>query len=128
MRAGTNSISTNTAAVAEVEGAAETVVAVLKAVNTDVGRERVLLVGQAFWTAAATSENMTLRIRRGETTAGPEVVKATTNSVVSRPNECSIQGSDEPGQVAGQAYCLTLQESKAAAKDTAVAVSLSATY
>jgi len=127
LRQGVNTLETSTAAVTEVEGITETVVATITGVTTDIGHQQVFLNANAYWVAAATSETMVLRLRRGTGITGTEVAKVEVSSVASKKNECTIQGVDNIGEVAQASYVLTLAESKAGAKNTGITVALSAT-
>lgn len=105
------------AAEVEAEGAVEKVILEVVGVTTDIAARTVFIAAQMYWEAAATAENMTLKIRRGSGVAGTVVGECTTASVASKLNECSLQCNDQPGEVSNQTYTLTATESKAAAKD-----------
>lgn len=128
MRVASSQIEVKGAASTEVEGVKEVIVATLNGVTTDTGHQAIRLSATTYWEAAATAENMIIRIRRGATTAGTEVEKVEIASVASKKNECSIQATDTPGEVAEQSYILTMEETKAAAKDKALAPKLSASW
>lgn len=127
MRQGTNTSEVTGGAAVEVEGVNEVVVATLGGITTDIGHQSVTLLAQAYWEAAATAENMTVRIRRGTTIAGTLVTSTVVKSIASGRNECSLQGTDENGEQVGGSYVLTMEESKAAAKDKSISSKLRAT-
>lgn len=104
----------------EFEGAAEKAVAEVTGVTTDITRREVSLIATASWVAGATSETITIKIRRGSGVAGTVVGEITVSSVAGKKNECSIQCSDTPGEAAGLAYTLTMTESKVGEKDKSV--------
>ena len=107
-------------AAVEVEGSVEKVVATVEGVTTDITQREIFILADFYWEAAATAEHMECRIRRGLTAAGTEVAKMKVDSVVSKLNEGTLQARDILGECAGQAYCITMVESKAAAKDKAI--------
>lgn len=107
---------------------AETVIATLAGVTTKYGSESVRLRGWAQITAGTATTAITLRIRRSSVTgtlvgeANPiqgGVAAASTSGL-------DIATTDTPGDVAGQTYVLTAQQTAATGNGTALQASLEA--
>ena len=108
---------------------AETVAIILPGnVSVPVGT-LIVLEAVATWTAGSSTTAIVARIRRGTTTAGTLVGQAFTNpATASAANTIAAQCADTPGEVAGQQYCLTLQQTSGAANGSALFASLQASW
>lgn len=99
----------------------ETVVATVAGLSTRDGEEVVSLTGTVQVTIGTTGSAVTPRLRRGTTAAGTLVgegnpVSGTAADTVT----LTIQADDVPGEVAGQSYVLTVQQTAATADGTAL--------
>lgn len=112
---------------ANVEAEAETVIAEVTGINTDVGHAQVALDAIATITATAGATTLTLRIRR-ESVTGTEVAKVEVSAVKSAKQQVGIQATDVRQETsAGAKYVLTLT-SAAAEKQKSVSSRINATY
>ena len=108
---------------------AETVVCTLSGVDTTPESDPVQLQGEVDVTTGTGTTALVLRVRRGTTTADALVGAASTSTASAGVSESpTIQVEDVPGQVAGQSYVLTVQQTGATANGTSVASSLRAVY
>jgi hypothetical protein len=105
---------------------AETVVASITGVQTDNIRRRLLLSGVVEVTPGTGATSLALKIRRDNgsgTAIGTAVtVACTASSKVS----ASIAATDEPGEVAGKTYVLTVTQGAATGNGTCDVALLSA--
>lgn len=97
----------------------ETAVLTLSGVSLDGPSQSVLVFGYAAVTTGAGTTSLTFRVRRGTGVTGtvvgePATVKAGASESVSG----AISVIDSPGEVAGQAYTLTVQQVAATANGT----------
>src|SRR5437660_3033988 len=84
---------------------AETVICTLAGVSTTPEGDKVILEGSAQITTGAGTTGVQLRVRRGTTTAAPQVGNTQQTAVAAAVSEqVSIQVDDVPGEVAGQSY------------------------
>lgn len=126
-----HTITKNTEALAiKANKAVETVIATLSGITTDVPGALILLEGVASFLLGATGTEVVVRIRRGTTTAGAEVAKATYNALTAaKQYGLSIQCQDRPeGEVASGAYVLTVENVGATTEGEATQADLSATF
>lgn len=92
---------------------------------TTTGVQTVRVWGTAIVTTGTSTTAVTLRIRRGSGTAGPSVGTPTAATVTAgNAVSLSFAGEDAPGEVAGQQYSLTAQQTGAAANGTVNACEL----
>lgn len=112
---------------AKPEAGHEGVIVTLESVATDAPDAFVVLLATAKLTTPAEAEEVTLRIRRGGLT-GTEVASVTRGIGASGNATVTLFGFDDPGDVAGEDYVLTLEEKKATVQDTAHAAQLVALY
>jgi hypothetical protein len=107
----------------------ETVALVLAgAVSAPVATLIILEAAAAFTTGTATTA-VTARIRRGATAAGALIGQAFVVQVgAALATSVSVQASDVPGDIAGQSYCLTLQQTAATGNGSALFASIQATW
>lgn len=106
----------------------ETVVVTLDAISTRSAGERVLLHGWVQFTTGTACSAVTLRLRRGTTTGGTLVGEANAENLgaaAGSTEEFSIDATDAPGEVAGQAYVLTVQQTAATGNGSALAGGIS---
>lgn len=99
----------------------ETVVATVPGLSTRDGGETVSLVGTVQVTIGTTGSALTPRLRRGTTATDTLVgegnpVSATAGDTVT----VTIQADDVPGEVAGQSYVLTVQQTAATGNGSAL--------
>lgn len=108
-------------------GAVETVVLTGHSVNTDTVQKTVTLFGVVNVTAGTSATAIVVKVRRGSTTAGVEVGTAETTTAVAT-DDYSIPFAcwDQPGEVAGATYCVTVTETAATADGTVNVASLAA--
>ncbi len=98
----------------------ETVVCTLSNVATSTG-QTVRLLASTQVTTGTGATSLTVRLRRGATTAGPLIGAATTIQVTAGNTVAvPIGGEDAPGEVASQPYVLTAQQVAATANGSAV--------
>jgi hypothetical protein len=110
--------------------AVESIVATLPGISTDVGSAPVILEGSAAFLLGATGTEVVVRVRRGTTTAGAVVAKAVFNALTAAKSYgLSIQCQDQQeGEVASQAYVLTVENVGATTEGEATQASLTATF
>lgn len=109
--------------------AVETVALILPGnVSVPVGTLIVLEFAANLTTGASTTAIIG-RVRRGTTTAGTLVGAAFTTQVGAALS-ASVDGqcADQPGEVAGQQYCLTLQQTAGTGNGSALFASLQASW
>lgn len=88
---------------------------------------RVVLRGWMQFTTGAGTTAVTLRIRRGTDTTGTLVGEANAiTAAASAVREMAIEVPDTPGEVAGQSYVLTVQQTAATGNGTVEQSSLEA--
>lgn len=107
----------------------ETVIAQLSGVSTDRADAIVNLeaVAQVTWGTGTTAA--TLRVRRGVDATGTLVGSAVAEGMAAgATDDMELQVQDQPGEVAGQSYVLTVQQTGASANGTAQQSSLAANY
>lgn len=109
--------------------AGETVAATLAGVSPDTPGAVVTLDGTLDITSGLTVTAVTIRIRRGVDATGvlvgtPEVppIAASTRGTF------AIQAVDQPGEVVGQSYVLTVQQTGGTSAGTVNSAVLTATY
>lgn len=125
---GTRSYATQSTAATSLSTTTETVVAVLKGVSTRGGGEKVELRSriEATWGTGTTGAK--IRIYRGADATGTLVSTAPTLTVgagnLSGLNPVAI---DNPGEVANQSYCITVQQVGATANGTMTSAELACT-
>lgn len=89
----------------------------------------IVLEAVAVLTTGATTSAIVARIRRTQLVGGTLVGQPfTTQSGAAVTNSVSLQVGDTPGDVAGQSYCLTLQQTAGTANGTIVFASLQASW
>lgn len=100
-------------------GATEKVILASSAVSTNYGDSKVTLHGVVNLTPGTAATNVVLRVRRGSGTGGTEVGTATTDTATAG-DDYTIPFSvvDQPGEVAGQVYSVTVTETTASADGT----------
>lgn len=109
--------------------AAETAVCTVKGITSRGGSGSVSLSGAVDLSIGTAGTAVTLRIRRGDTTAGTAVATAGPFTVTATDRyPLQVEGLDAPGEIAGQDYTLTVQVTSATAASTVNAASLSALY
>lgn len=89
--------------------ATEVIVATLEGVGLEIGNLTVYLEGLFSLAPGAAETSFNLRLRRGSTTGGTELLKEVVEPTVSKKVDVPIQYTDKPGEVAGQAYVLTAE-------------------
>jgi hypothetical protein len=99
----------------------ETVLATVSGVSTDGPGQRVRVTGWAQVTPGTGTTSLTLRIRRGVDATGALVGEA--NAVAAAvaagsAREIDLEAIDVLGDVAGQSYVLTIQQTAATANGT----------
>lgn len=106
----------------------ETVVATLSDVETTGAGDAVDLQGSVDITAGTGATAVTLRVRRGGVAGA--VVRANNPQTIAAGNTATldIEATDNPGDVAGQVYVLTVQQTAASANGTVNHADLRATY
>lgn len=126
-----NTIQTNVEAKAvKANKAVESIVATLGGINTDVGGALVILEGSVNFLLGATGTEVVVRVRRGTTTGGTEVAKATFNALTAaKQYGLSIQAQDrQEGEIASGSYVLTVENVGATTEGEAVQADLTATF
>lgn len=110
--------------------AVESVVCTLPAISTDTPGATIILEGSIAFLLGATGTEVIVRVRRGTTTAGAEVAKATFNALTAAKSYgLAIQCVDRPeGEVASQSYVLTVENVGATTEGEALQASLTATF
>lgn len=109
--------------------AAEAVIATLGGISTRNPAGSVLLHGIVSIVAGTAATAVTLRVRRGNGTAGAQVGGSTAVTVVATDSYViPFEVLDTPGDVADQQYSVTAQVTGATAASTVDAVSLTAIY
>lgn len=108
---------------------AETVALILAGgVSVPAGSVVILEAFAALTTGAGTTA-VTARLRRGATTGGTLVGQAASVQVgAALPTSLGLQVGDTPGEVAGQSYCLTLQQTGGTGNGSALFASIQATW
>lgn len=104
----------------------ETIVATSLAFSTRGPNEQVSIKGWVQMTLGTNTTGLTLRIRRGTTTSGTLVGVATPETVIAgNTGDFDINVVDTPGDVAGQQYVMTVQQTGASANGSVPQASLS---
>lgn len=118
------------AAKVKLATAAETVVATLAGISTDVAGALIVLEGTASVLLGATGTEAVIRVRRGTTTGGTEVAKCTFNALTAAKNYgLAIQCQDRnEGEIASGSYVLTVENVGATTEGEAVQADLAATF
>lgn len=122
-------IKAGNAAGVVVTTTAETVAATVQGISTEAGGDTVQLEGQLEVTVGTAGTSVVLKIERGSA-AGSTLVIADTAVNVAAGNtvNLSINGSDSPGEVAGQSYILTVTVGAATGNSTVTQAQLNASY
>ena len=108
---------------------AETICAQLDGISTPGGGGTVMLHASLDVSVAASGTGGALRIRRGTTTGGAVVMEYGTLTLVGGDRySLVIDALDNPGEVAGQSYVVTIGLAGQASSGTLNAVYFSATY
>lgn len=119
----------DTSAATAITTNSEVVALTLTAGVTVPANTQVILEAAATLTTGTSTTAVVLRIRRGTTTGGTLVGKAfTIQSAAAVLTTISGQAADTPGEVAGQSYVVTLQQTAGAADGTLVFASLQASW
>lgn len=108
---------------------AETVLVTISGISTQAADGQVILevVAQLSWGTGTTGA--ALRVRRGTDTTGAVVGSAVNENVIaSQISNMELQVVDAPGEVAGQSYVVTIQQSGATGNGSNQQVSIQATY
>lgn len=107
-------------------GATETVVLTVPNIDTTNNQGRVLITGIIAITPGTSATAITVKIRRGTTTAGVEVGTADSQTgSATAPRIIPFHVEDQPGEVAGQSYVITVTETSATADGTVSVVTAS---
>lgn len=97
----------------------ETVALVTPPVSTTFGSDAIEIEGMVNLTAGTGTTAAVLRIRRGNGITGTVVRAADTDTIAAGSSESFlVQGVDTPGDVAGQVYSITVQQTAASANGT----------
>lgn len=97
----------------------ETVALVTPPVSTTFGSDAIEIEGMVNLTAGTGTTAAVLRIRRGNGITGTVVRAADTDTIAAGSSESFlVQGLDTPGDVAGQVYSITVQQTAASANGT----------
>lgn len=108
----------------------ETVVATLSGVSTPRSGVKVVLAGMCQVTSGGSTTALTPRIRRGTDATGVLVGEGNPlplATAAGSTEELAIQCEDTPGEVAGQSYVLTVQQTGAIANGSAIYADITAT-
>lgn len=106
----------------------ETVALVTPPVSTTWGGDQIDVEGEINITAGTGTTACVLRIRRGNGITGTVVRAADTDTIAAGSSESFLlQGIDTPGDVAGQVYSLTVQQTAATANGTINGASVAVT-
>lgn len=90
---------------------------------------QVVLEGMVQLQAGTATTSVVIRCRRGAALTGALVGAALTHTLAAGANACiAFQFSDTPGEVAGQQYVVTAQQTAATGNGTGVWCSLQATW
>lgn len=107
----------------------ETVAVVLAGISTEGGGDLVELEGNLEITTGAGTTAVIMRIERGSVAGGLQVISdAAVQVTAGNTVNLSINATDNPGEVAGQSYVLTVLQSGATANGTVTQVQLNAIY
>lgn len=109
------------------EAGKEKVVLTLAGVTTEQQDQSVRLEGTCPLESEAECEQCTVRLRRGGV-AGALIAEVKVAMVGATKAVVPIEGFDEPGEVAGQEYVMTIEEKKATKIDKALVPTLCATF
>lgn len=116
MREYTTSFSTDVPVVTTTE----TVVMTLPAISTAVGNSVAICANFTFTTGTGTTA-VTIRVRRGTTITDTLVGEANPlNYAAAVTRDLSFSVVDNPGELAGQPYVVTIQQTAATANGTAL--------
>lgn len=97
----------------------ETVALVTPPVSTTYGSDAIEIEGKLNVTAGTGTTACVLRIRRGNGITGTIVGVAETDTLAAGSSESfPLEGVDTPGDVAGQVYSLTVQQTAATGNGT----------
>lgn len=97
----------------------ETVALVTPPVSTTFGSDTIDIEGKANLTTGASTTAVVFRCRRGNGITGTVVGVAETDTIAAGASETHpFQFTDNPGDVAGQVYSLTVQQTAATANGT----------
>lgn len=120
-----------TAANVTVTTTTETVVVTLTGVSMPSGDGRVRLSGFVQMTLGTATTTVTVRVRRGTTTAGTLVGEGNPIAIPSAAGTdaaFTTDVEDTPGEVAGQSYVLTVEQAAATGNGTVLQAALEASY
>lgn len=100
--------------------AAETVVLVTPPINEPIDNATVFIFGAFSLTVGASSTSISVNLRRGTTAAGALVNTASFAMANTAAATIAVPFTyfDNPGVVAGQQYCLTVQQNAATGAGT----------
>lgn len=107
----------------------ETVVATVTGISTPRAGVKVILSGMCQVTTGGSTTALTPRIRRGTAITDPLVGEGNALQVATAAGgteELAITVEDFPGEVAGQSYVLTVQQTAAAANGSSLFADLRA--
>lgn len=110
--------------------AAETVIAQVQNVSNYAAGTRVHVRGWANITPGATTSALTFRLRRGVDATGTLVGVASNEGAgftVGQADDWTVEGQENPAEIAGASYVLTVQQTAGTAGATVNAVELTAT-
>ena len=119
---------TQQAAAVNVPTNAETVVANTNPYTADGPNRQVTIDAEGEITTGASTTALVVKIRRGTAVTGTQVGATQTITVPTAGNKVQfgLQVVDTPGEVAGQQWCVTVQQTGGAANGTVDQVSISA--
>lgn len=109
--------------------AAETVVCTLAGISTDRADAVVNLEAEAQITYGVGTTACTLRVRRGVDATGVLVgIAVAEGAVAGATDDLEVTVQDQPGEVAGQSYVLTAQQTGATGNGSSLQASLAANF
>lgn len=115
--------SSQNTANATITTTTETIIATISGVNTPRAGCKVHLVGFAQITTGTATTALTFRVRRGSTITDTVVAEANAEQIEAAAGSTeghAVAFEDTPGEVAGQTYVLTVQQTAATGDGTAV--------
>ena len=109
-------------------GATETAILTTGGIDTTPNQGRVLITGIVAITPGTAATDVVIKVRRGTTTAGPQVGTLTSQvGAAGAPRVVPYHVEDNPGEVAGQEYTVTVAETSATSDGTVSVVTCSIT-